>query len=353
VDRPGENAAADLVEAALRAELPEFAASESGRSWLDLGLDSFGLLALRLSVEQGLGREIADADWIKAATPRDVVRLASAPGEVGPSGGRPPISLSETIEVGMPQMAQSGLSENWLMKTLGDLHWRLVGQAHGTRPSRLRDDSGARLVPVFTRIRFVSSGPLAAFREGETLAFTASLSGLGAGLFFSTVTVQGEQGRAISAELMSSFVMQSDEPADADLPPSGPSRAAALAEMPRFGLDYQERRRRSSEPAPVLERAGYEILPQYDINGVGMLYCAAYPIIADICQMRGRGGALWAAETSTFERDIFYFANAGLDARLEWRLHRDEEGDGLSTEASIARDDGRIIAWLATRKQAL
>jgi probable biosynthetic protein (TIGR04098 family) len=352
-------ALADIVEAALRSEVPDLGHVHYGRPWAELGLDSFGLLALRASLEHAIGHEIDDSDWVEAATPEDAIRLLADAGSGRARPGPSELVLREEVELGLPQMALCGLSESWLLKILGDLHWRLIAEALDVKPADIRDASGNRLYPTFTRIRFVSSRPLAAYLEGERLAFSASLSRLGAALFFSNVGVQGEDGRSVSAELMSSFSHRGAEPGNSDLLRGQPQisaacRATALAEMPDFGLFYQEMRRTSAVPRPILARAGYEILPQYDINGVGLLYCAAYPMIADISQMRARGaGAGWAAETSTIERDTCFFANADIGSRPEWRLHEDEHGDGLSTVASIVRDDGVVMAWVRTRKVAL
>ena len=362
VAQSGEEAArsrlADAIEAAIRAEAGDSGAVRLDLSWSELGLDSFGLVSLRAAAEQALGHEIGDSDWIAAKTPADIIALANGSAAPWPRPAGLALSIEERVEIGMPQMALSGLSEGWLLKNLGHLHWRLIADSLEMKPADISDGEGNRLYPTFTRVRFVSSQPLSAYREGENLLFTARLSRHGQSFMFSTVAVDGDSGRSISAELMSTFAHRGAGGGNAELlrsqPASAHCRAAKLDEMPSFGLVYQERRRDSRAAREVLARAAYDILPQHDINGVGLLYYAAYPLIADICQMRSRGeGPAWAAETSTVERDICYFANADLTAGLEWVLHRDEDGDGLSTDASIVRDDGVVMASVTTRKAAL
>lgn len=350
---------ANLLEAALRAEIPGFSRIHYSRTWSELELDSFGLLALRASVEQALGHEIEDEDWVAAATPEDVIRLATDRSRAERSSGDSAFLLMESVELGLPQMALSGLSEGWLLRSLGDLHWRAIAESMEVKPADVHDGQGNRLYPAFTRLRFVSDRPLAAYREGDNLLFKASLSRFGAGLFFSRIEVEGERDSSIGAELMSTFAHRGTAGTNSDLLRGQPEaaahcRAPRLDEMPLFGLVYQERRRDSAAAKAILARAPYEILPQYDISGAGLLYCAAYPLIADISQMRAGGdGPRWAAETSTIERDTCYFANADLTAKLEWLLHGDEDGDGLSTDSSIVRDDGVAIASVRTRKAAL
>lgn len=348
---------ADAIDSAIRAEVPGLPEVGRDLSWQALGLDSFGLVALRAAAEQALGREMTDAEWLTAASPADLIRLADGAEKAASREAAEGLTIEESVEIGMPQMAMGGLSESWLMRTLGDLHWRLIASALGTTPAAIYDCDGKRLVPVFTRIRFASTEPLAVWREGETLRLSASLSRLGAGLFFSRVEAAGEAERRISAELMSSFAARGAEGGNVDLV-RGQARitdgcaATVLEEMPPFGLGYQERRR-SAPKERILARSGYEMMPQYDINGLGMLYCAAYPMIAEIAQMRVQGGAAWATGTSTMERDVFYFANADAGDGLEWRLHSDPGGDGLETEASIVRSDGTTIAAIGTRKVRL
>lgn len=353
-----EEAGGRAVLAALRQIRPGFDPADAGKAWHELGLDSFDLLSLRLAVEERAA-EIPDTDWVDAATPDALIRLAAAAG----SRSAPPVSagvsLDETIELGMPQMALSGLSESWLLKALGDCHWRMVAAALETRTADIRDSFGNRLYPAFTRVRFVSSAPLFAFEEGEKLRIEASLTRYGAAIYFSRLAITGEKGRAIEGELMSSFTYRPDGGSNAQLLRSQPMlpepcAAPAHAAMPAFGLEYARRRRARNVAAPVVAAAPYALIPQYDINGVGLLYYASYPIIADICQMRASaGGAAWATGTSTVERDVSYFANADPGAALEWRLHRDEDGDGLRTEASIVRGDGVVMALVTSRKEAL
>lgn len=348
----------DAVSRALARAIPGLTPADSGREWSALGVDSFDLLTLRLAIEKALGGEIADADWIQAATPADLRALAVRLADNGEGLAASRLSIEETIRLGMPQMAAGGLSESWLMKTLGDLHWRLIGKAVGARPSEIRDSLGNRLYPTFTRVRLVASSPLALFEEDEQLRFRAALSRFGPGLFFADISVEGECGRTIEAQLMSSFALRNGDGNRALLRahPTLPEPCAppALTAMPPFGLLYHQKRQTRDAAKPILGRCAYEIVPHYDINGVGLLYYAAYPMIADFCQMRFSGsGPRGAVAASIIERDICYFANADIEAALEWRLHRDEAGDGLATEASIVRDDGIVMALITSRKVAV
>jgi probable biosynthetic protein (TIGR04098 family) len=124
--------------------------------------------------------------------------------------------------------------------------------------------------------------------------------------------------------------------------------------MPAFGMEYQVRR--SNPPSNVIFECPYEILPIHDINGVGLLYFAAYPAISDICEQRFMGqGPRWAARASTVERDVYYFANCDIGDRLIYRAHaRRDLGAGVEIESSISREsDGKLMAILLTRKDLI
>jgi probable biosynthetic protein (TIGR04098 family) len=108
---------------------------------------------------------------------------------------------------------------------------------------------------------------------------------------------------------------------------------------------------RASYPSSDIFSCEYEIIPQYDINGVGLLYFAAYPIISDICEER------FASERnlSTTKRDVFYFRNCDPVETLVFRIHRRQSSDLLvESETSISRkSDGALMARIFTRKALL
>lgn len=80
--------------------------------------------------------------------------------------------------------------------------------------------------------------------------------------------------------------------------------------MPEFGQVYRKHRRLNWAD-PIFETE-YELNPFYDINGVSLVYFAAYPLISNICELHftkttyaERG--IDALAMSTIERDGFLF----------------------------------------------
>lgn len=347
---------ADLI----RLALPDLAEADYGRTLADLGVDSFALLELRLTLEQTLGLMIDDADWVALDSINALLLyLETRMGALGPAalpdfagmGAR----ARRSVLLNMPQMALGGLSESWLFKQVGDLHWEMICAGLGARSHELVDGVGDRLYSTFTHLCLEASRPLVSFGENEILEMGASLSRFGPGLYFSR-TEAACQGKTVQATVMSSFTKRGSLTNNTTLlkgQPVIPDGCAIpiLAEMPEFGVQYRERR--AMEPGPGLFETRYDIIPCHDINGVGLLYFAAYPSISDICEIRYAGrGNRWACQTSTIRRDIYYFANCDIDDGIFYRVHaKRETGDGVEIESSLSREsDGRLMAYLVTRK---
>lgn len=367
--RPG-TARPRLARAALlalaRAEQPAFDAAALALPLADCGIDSFGLINLRTAIEAQLGRTIGDADWqalhcladllddgpAVPAAPAPAAQPAPQPAPVMPAPPATAVAPAEAGErrhylVNQPHMAMRGLAEPWLMKEIGDLHWAALTRDLGTSSSALADSTGARLYATFTRVQWRSTGPLVDFRESEPLTLETTLSRYGAAMFFSALSGRGAVS-ALEGRVMSSFAKYGEAGVNTSLLKGQPvipagARAAVHATMPDFALEY--RARRASDPGPALFECDYDLLPPHDINGVGLLYFAAYPTIMELCLMRhaGRG---FATDWSLVERDICYFANADPAETLRFRLHAlAQSGDALHYTASLARSsDGRLMA---------
>jgi probable biosynthetic protein (TIGR04098 family) len=256
--------------------------------------------------------------------------------------------------INMPQMALSGLSEAWLFKEIGDLHWSVLTRGLRTPSAAISDSEGNRLYATFTRIRLVADQPLTSFRENDALTLDLDMSRFGAGMFFSDVAVVAPAATAY-AKVMTSFSRFGESGANTSLLKGQPAipdgcEIQSVDALPAFAQEYRERR--SAEQPATLFECEYEILPPHDINGVGLLYFAAYPMIVDICVMR-YAGQDFHAQFSTTQRDICYFANSTPDETLIFRIYRWDMTDGVVTfDATLSRkSDSKVMAWVTTTKQ--
>jgi len=292
-----------------------------------------------------------------------------------------------TYNLGMPQLICDALSERWIFKEAGDLHWKMLTSDLGVPSGELADEAGERLYASFVRFRMESTVPLGAYAENETLAASGVLSRFGDKRFFSEVTFTGARG-TIKVEMGTVFVTRrTDNKSLSRATPQqlGRAKSKIHATVPALGQGYQRVKRLALEGAPpadgrpLIELAGepfdcaenatdvvpYEVNPFYDFNGASLLYFASYPRIHDVCERAllnprlARAGRVNGAADSAFvlkpvARDISYFGNADAGDRLSFRLRKMEAvGRRLKVWSTLSREeDGGRIADLFTVKEA-
>src|SRR4026208_1904067 len=93
---------------------------------------------------------------------------------------------SPVMMVGMPQLGPYGLSENWLLRHFGDIHWRLISESLGTRSADLFDEDGNRLYASFIRVTWTATRPLSAFCESDDFRSVTSILRHRTGIYVST-----------------------------------------------------------------------------------------------------------------------------------------------------------------------
>lgn len=366
--------AKQMLVALVRGEMDDFTAADLDRPFQDLKIDSFGLINLRIGIEQFLGSQIGDELWGGIHAPADLLKFL--PDQQAPSNAvamalaeplsqevqrSPPPAVGKASErrvqyVNMPQMALSGLSEAWTLKEIGDLHWSVLTRALNTTSAEVKDSQGDRLYATFTRICFSSDTPLSGFRENDRLTLDLSMERYGAGMFFSNAAIEGASG-AVSAKVMTTFSKFGEAGANTSLLKGQPEipqdcGIGVLSELPSFAQEY--RAQRAAELPQAIFETEYSIVPPHDINGVGLLYFAAYPIIVDICAMR-YGPPSMLSDYSTTLRDVYYFANTTPDDILIFRVHGwSQVGDTLRFESSLSRkSDGKLMAYVVTGKETV
>jgi probable biosynthetic protein (TIGR04098 family) len=336
-----------------------------------LSIDSFDLVMARAALERHMGREIPDSAWVRFRTFEEVRRFFEAPAATAQASKSEARSAQRHYEINMPHMTLGGLSENWLFKELGDLHWAMLCEALGRPSDDIVDELGNRLYATFTRIRWESRSHLKRFRENERIYFNNEISRFGKSMFFSRCAVEGE-GKSLSAQLMSTFASRQSTNTgllrgEPRLPEKEKSSMRVSAEMPPFGAEYRDVRRGDKraltlqgEPARVddnvLFEMEYRLNPYYDFNGANLLYFAAYPVFHDVCEReyvhrynvpRGAPGRDWALAASTRARDVFYYGNCDISDSLVLRLHAFDAvgGNAVSAVSSISRkSDGKLLA---------
>lgn len=342
----------DELNRIFQGEIAGYSPDREEETFESLDLDSFDLVNLRAAIEAATGRTIEDTAWVECRRPSDVRKYLSKNGLR--TAAALPSSRTRRYRIGMPQMAIGGLSENWLFKEIGDFHWSLIEAGLGVPSSQMFDGLGNRLYATFTRFRIESSAPWTAFEENEELAISGTLSRFGAGQFLGEFEGTASD-KCFSATVLSSFSSRAADGSNSDLRKGQPIIPAdcpipTLAAKPDFIQEYQRMRSERANVPPAVFSRTYDINPYTDINGVGLLYFAAYPTIADFCKLTHFGDD-WAKRASTVFRDVFYFANSDGDETLRYSLLSAEQDQStLATQSALSREDGTPMAAIYTRK---
>ncbi|HVZ88790.1 MAG TPA: Pnap_2097 family protein [Polyangia bacterium] len=278
------------------------------------------------------------------------------------------------IRIGMPQLDAAGLSEGWLHRYCGDLHWEAIGRELGVSSDRFRAAAGERLYPTVVAVRARYGAPLAAFGENDVLTAAVAVSPCGRACAHGRIAL-GIGGRRAAIELLTTFAVRE---AGGELRMAVPSAELAARWDVRgpapalVGLAKAARAGQTPDDAfcgPYLPAAGallgrwsYEPSPFADYNGARLLYFASYPTIADTAEralvrrlgLSPRPRADWALAASVVRRDVFFYANLPLGEALVADLHRfDLCGDrGVVTHVRLRRQrDERVMADLVTERR--
>lgn len=214
---------------------------------------------------------------------------------------------SRSYTLNMPQMLWSGMSENWMLKELGDMHWKMITDGLGIPSDALVDSNGERLYASFVRLRWESTSNLLAFKENEIISIEGKLSRYGSKMFFSEDEIISED-KKIQASLMSVFssrtaedntslkkgTLPNAETANIDRHVTLPTLAKEYLNIKtkllsdddnteNISIDLNERFFPIHTEVPIYTQE-YTIEPYDDVNGVGLLYFASYPKISDKCE---------------------------------------------------------------------
>ena len=285
--------------------------------------------------------------------------------------------MTDTV-VHLPQTDATGLSENWLFKHCGEMHWDHLCAAMGVggvNSEEMRDDLGKRLYPTFVAISGRYEKPLSAVSMDERLETSVKLRHFGRAFFQGVITVRNETAR-FDLEMLTTFVARNREGLN-DLHQSLPSANLEYTSTPLNSPPPLLKLSQALRHADLTDydfvgyhfsisgnnlnlQASYEPSPYIDYNGAGLLYFAAYPTIADTLErqliirhelMEGAGD--WALRTSTVARDVFYYRNLNLGQRLTVTLRRfDRVGENIILHTTLtAESDGAALADIFTAKR--
>ena len=346
------------------AKRPPEAIEVGARVGHDLGLSSLDSLELRESLERAFSIYIPDGDvehldavssiialvQSKSARQEDVAK--QTPALHSTSAARD--TLSVELEIGMPHTGRNNLSEHALLRELGHLRWQHITAVTGVASRDVVDEDGERLYPTFyyAELGFPDARPMAGYGENDVLSVAGTLQRFGRSMLDGTYFLfpgewptyrkipyerldQALQDGVGYVRLSNIFVKQwrgagwlkQSRPAH-----PGFDRIAELESTP----DSHELITQTQERGSFLDVPGgyvpltsgprevlYDIVPDRDLNGAGLLYFANYPVFLDVAerQVLGDCGALSLSDDlldrrTLQHRCIGYYSNAMANDRL-------------------------------------
>lgn len=326
--------------------IPKFEKKDFDEPFSNVNIDSIDLVTIRTEIESQYDIEFSDKIWFRFKSLKDILnhlRVEKIESRLK-TAKKAGVEIKQAIEINMPQMSNSALSENWLFKEIGNIHWKLLALGLGEKSSGLNDEFGDRLYATFIAIT-LSSKPLFEYKENQVLNISANIERYGNNIYKTNII----SDKFLSAELLTSFTKrnsQGNSSLQKSIPVVWKNNISKVSFFPSL-QEYKLARKNLTEEVylndekfiiseTVIYETTHQIIPFYEINGVGLLYFAAYPIINDICEFKFvkevKKLENWAKNYYTQSRKILYMANCDSNDTIVYRLHSFEK---LANRAKI------------------
>jgi probable biosynthetic protein (TIGR04098 family) len=352
--------------------IPSFGEESLDRRINSLGIDSIDLLSIRVALEKEYRVEIPDDNWFAFQSIRDMILYLKTYDHL--SGDKKvdqiDINISRKIVISMPQMTNGKMSEYWLLKELGDIHWKLIELGIGSSISKLTDECGNRIYATFVRVRY-RMDHFNDILEDDEFVFSGDMFRIGNVTHYSKIMSNNGVLKDVS-EMMTTFSIRQNSD---NTTISKFDNKMVGNRIREFGLipDFFNESRLVSkgflrnimvngfeflDSEEVEFRCEHKINAFTEINGVGLLYFAAYPIISDKClteyYCEQHNSKTKFEMRITLCRDVHYYANCNSDDVIIFELNSVKEvGEGLLFVTTLRRrSDYKKMAKLFTMKSS-
>ncbi|ALM83302.1 hypothetical protein ASB57_10280 [Bordetella sp. N] len=269
----------------------------------------------------------------------------------------------------MPHLAYTGLSENWLWKECGDLHWERLARAHGMSRPDFRDASGNKAYAAFTAVRLIAT-ELDGIGENDVFQLHAGLAPAGRAQFLSQQVLYraGETTASARIEMLSAFVFRHSLRDNRSVGRASLTLSANLSArsdepsaeaVARLVAQTRERRQRA---ATLREQHAVNVpsgqgsyhaspCPNNDFNGANFMYFASFPAWVDRAEWQFFRPAELLVTTA---REVDYYGNINVGEEvivrcLEWETT--EQGELVHRMGLYRVVDEQPIAEVRTRKR--
>ncbi len=262
------------------------------------------------------------------------------------------LSSSHRIVLGLPELCPNGVSENWLLRHCGAIHWARLADALGVPPWQVLDKDGDRIYASFFRVSV--DGPLTRFTEGDEIELDCELRRLSPLRYKSEHMIRNlSRGSCLQLTMCSTFVKRRAANDNVHLIFSEPITSAQCIEKANCAdarlCREAGKLSRETEPARIFF---YDPSPLADFNGVGLFYFAQYQSALDSAEWQmHRNPELLACGTT--HRTISYFGNLNVGDKLRICFSNAEfTKNAIAHLASVYREsDQFLVAEVITRKE--
>ncbi len=192
---------------------------------------------------------------------------------------------------GMPELVFTGLSEQWLLRTCGDLHWSALAQQAGMSTPDFYDQQGQKAYAAFVALR-IREARLEDVTEHQRFAIESEVMRVPGVRHFGRYRVLTPEACVANVEMVSTFVRRertSDNHSvsramfDSGAVKQMPAAAAALIDQAkRFRTDDWTTHGRLSRHTHAIEhQVEYLPCPSLDFNGANLLYFVSFAAMVE------------------------------------------------------------------------
>lgn len=270
-------------------------------------------------------------------------------------------SAIHRYRAGMPQLAHTGLAENWLLKECGQRHWDALAAHSGRDFPEFFDDDGRRVYASFVAVQ-VDLNPRHEIRENETFQLHVALHRVGAVRHFSEQRIRRGEDEVGVVRMMSVFVTREHAGNNRSVVKARMSGVAGRADsVPADVRSMAERAKRlragDASVLPMLtgvdacsaDSAAFLPCPNQDFNGADLLYFANFQAFTDRAEWQRHRFSHVPLLTA---RQLYFHGNLDIGDTLTVRVVREcVDARGLVHWSEIVRgSDGMKIADVVTEK---
>lgn len=270
-------------------------------------------------------------------------------------------AATHRYRAGMPQLCFTGLSENWLLKECGHLHWEALAKHSGRTTTDFIADDGTRSYAAFTAVSLRTDG-FGSIAENDDFDVLTSLCRVGAVRHFSTHKLTSGGTTRASVAMSTTFVQRNVARDNRSV-----ARAALAAlgdnvgpvpdevrQMTALGKRLRAGERQACEwfaacASPDEPPRVFFPCPNNDFNGADFLYFASFQAFVDRAEWQRHR---FAEPPVLASRDLHFYGNVNVGDSLGVHLIAEKVDErGISHWSEVRRgSDGQKIADVLTTK---